>query len=122
MADEISVVVDMTLDNGNVSHDFRPDTVSIDQSTARFVDEILDIGTSEETISFGDITTKGMAVFENLDSTNYVQWGPDSTGMVTIGRINAGETAGPFRIDDGATLKMQANTASCKVRVILYEN
>lgn len=121
MADEISMIVDLTLDNGNVEHDFRPDSILIDQSTARFVDTVLDIGTSAETISFGDISVKGMVVLQNLDSTNYIQYGPDSTGQVTLGRLNAGEVAA-FRMDDSATLKATANTATCKMRMIAYEN
>lgn len=122
MADEITIIAEISLENGSVEHDYRPDAVSVNQADGKFVDKVLDIGTSEETISFDDISTKGFIMMENLDSTNYVQWGPDSTGMVTLGRINAGETAGPFRIDNGATLIMQANTATCKVRFIAYEN
>ena len=121
MADEITLIVDLDLVNGVVEHDFSPNRISIDQSTARFVDTVLDIGTSAETISFGDIATKGVVILQNLDSTNYVTYGPDSTGQVTLGRLNAGEIA-VFRIDDSATLKATANTATCKVRFIAYEN
>ena len=121
MADEITVVAELSLENGNIEHDFRPDAVLVDQAAGKFIDEILDIGTSEETISFGDIATKGYCVIQNLDSTNYVTYGPDSTGMVTFGRLNAGDIA-LFRIDNSVTLKAQANTASCKVRFIAYEN
>jgi hypothetical protein len=121
MANEIYTTLLLELNNGSIEHEFNPAALQIDQSTARFEDKVLDIGTSEETISFGDISTKGIVLLMNLDSTNYVQWGPDSSGMKEIGRLNAGEWAF-LRVDDGATLKMKANTASCKVRVILYEN
>jgi len=121
MADEITLIVDLDLVNGAVEHDFSPSSISIDQATARFIDTVLDIGTSAETISFGDIATKGMVVLQNLDSTNYITAGPDSTGQVTLLRINAGEIA-CFRIDDSATLKATANTATCKMRMIAYEN
>jgi hypothetical protein len=121
MADEITFIVDLDLVNSNVEHDFSPNSISIDQATARFVDTVLDIGTSAETISFGDIATKGMVVLQNLDSTNYVTYGPDSTGQVTLGRLNAGEIAA-FRMDDSATLKATADTATVKMRMIAYEN
>ena len=121
MADEISLVVDLSLENGNIEHDFRPDNLLVDQATARFKDDVLDIGTSEETISFGDIATKGYAVFQNLDSTNYIQIGPDSTGIVNFIRLNAGQIA-VLPIDNGATVKAIANTATCKMRFIAYEN
>lgn len=121
MADEITLIVDLDLVNGVVEHDFSPNSISIDQASARFIDTVLDIGTSAETISFGDIATKGVVILQNLDSTNYVTYGPDSTGQVTLGRLNAGEIA-VFRIDDSATLKATADTAICKVRFIAYEN
>lgn len=121
MADEIELSVDLTLVNGSVEHDYRPGVFEVDQATARFEDKVLDIGTTAETIAFGDIATKGYIYLENLDSTNYVTFGPDSTGQVTLGRLNAGEFA-LFRCDNGATLKATADTATCKVRVIQYEN
>ncbi len=121
MADEISLIVDMSLSNGDLEHDYRPSTFTITQSAARFEDKVLDIGTSAETVAFGDIATKGYVFLQNLDSTNYVTFGPDSTGQVTIGRLNAGEFA-MFRADNSTTIKATADTATCKVRVIQYEN
>ncbi len=120
MADEITIVSEISLDNGNVDHEFRPDSILVDQASAKFVDKILDIGTSEETISFDDISTKGWCCLQNLDSTNYVNWG-FTTGDLH-GEMKAGETAGPFRLKSAGALIMQANSADCKVRFIAYEN
>jgi hypothetical protein len=121
MADEIEVLVDVTLRNGNVENDFNPDTVIVDQSNARFVDKILDIGTSAETISFDDISTEGYVMLQNVDSSNYVTLGPDSGGQVNLLKLDAGDVA-VFRIDPAAVLKATADTATVKLRVVCYEN
>ena len=78
------------------------------------------IGTSEESEAFGELTTEGWIVMQNLDATNYVQWG-FSTGVYG-GRMEAGETAGPFRVEPGLTLYLKANTAACKVLVQALED
>jgi len=78
------------------------------------------IGTTEESITLTDVTTNGFVLLHNLDTTNYVQWG-FATGVYG-GRMKAGETAGPFRLEPGATLYLKANTAACRVRVIAYED
>jgi hypothetical protein len=78
------------------------------------------IGTTEESITLTDVTTNGFVLLHNLDTTNYVQWGY-ATGVYG-GRMRAGETAGPFRLEPGATLYLRANTAACRVRVIAYED
>jgi len=78
------------------------------------------IGTTEESITLTDVSTNGFVLLHNLDTTNYVQWG-FATGVYG-GRMKAGETAGPFRLEPGATLYLKANTAACRVRVIAYED
>ncbi len=119
MADEITIVAELGVINGNVDHEFRPDSISVDQANARYIDRIQDIGTSEETVSFGDLTAKGYCALINLDSTNYVSWG-HTTGNLDC-KLNAGEVA-LFRMDNSGALIMQANTTTCKVRVVLYDN
>tara|TARA_R110000868_G_C10385497_1_gene719778 strand:+ start:31 stop:402 length:372 start_codon:yes stop_codon:yes gene_type:complete len=78
------------------------------------------IGTAEETITFTDIATNGWCEMTNMDATNYVEWG-FSTGVYG-GRMRAYESAGPFRVNAGATLYLKANTAACRVRVVMYED
>ena len=75
------------------------------------------IGTSEEDIAFGDVTPR-VVIIENLDATNYVQYGPKSGGaMIVDKRISPGSFAF-FELDSGVTLRMKANTApvNCRIR------
>lgn len=50
------------------------------------------IGTSAENINKGEVTTPGMSLFHNLDSTNYIEIGHDETGsFVADIKVKAGE-------------------------------
>lgn len=77
------------------------------------------IGTSEESNTFSELTTEGWLLMENMDATNYVQWG-FSTGVYG-GRMEAGEFA-LFRCEPALTLYLKANTAACKVAIYCLED
>lgn len=80
----------------------------------------VDVTTSEADITIS-LTTPGMIVIENLDSTNYVQYGPKSGGaMIPFAKLKAGEWH-KFALDSSVTLRMKANTATCKLRIRAYE-
>jgi len=78
------------------------------------------VGLVEESTVFPELTTEGWLFMRNLDATNYVQWGFSTT--VYGGRIRAGETAGPFRMEPGLTLFLKANTAACNVLIYGFED
>jgi hypothetical protein len=86
----------------------------------------LSIGTSEEDVDFTtifpDLTTAGIVVIENLDATNYVEWGVKDTTMKAIGRIEAGDFPVIFRYKPAVVLRMQANTAACICTIWVYED
>jgi hypothetical protein len=123
MADEITLNVRLQLANGTLTYDFRPGTIQIDQTTAGMSSQVLSIGTAEEDISFGDVGTVGACALYNLDATNYVQFGKkDGSGnMQAIGRLDPAGMPSVFKMDSGATLRMAANTAACKVLVVMFE-
>ena len=114
MANEITVTVRFGVSNGN----YVPGTISdnnlqFDQAAAGAAGEIQNIGTSEESLDTGDLTTYGWLYLKNLDDTNYVQVG-FSTGVYGI-RLEAGEPA-LFRTEPAATVYLKANTAACDVQ------
>lgn len=121
MANELKVNVGATLTNGSLKETFAPGTQSITQTTQGSHAPTVSVGTSEEDLSVGDVGTLGWLFLTNLDSTNYVTYGPKSGGsMVAFGRIRAGESVA-LRLEPGITLRLQANTGACKVKVILLE-
>lgn len=79
----------------------------------------MSIGTTEESTAFTELTTEGWLFMENLDTTNYVQWG-FATGVYG-GRLEAGEFA-MFRCEPSLTLYLKANTAACKMLINCMED
>jgi len=125
MANEITITYGMSrqhatnaLDNHQVSQ--APVRKTFTQTGVGQFDVKPSIGTSEESITFTDIATNGWAMFTNMDATNYVEWG-FSTGVYG-GKMKAQESAGPFRVNPGATIYLKANTGACRVRVVMYED
>ena len=113
MANEITINATVRAVNGSFNFVWAPGAVQVDQTTPGVGPGLVSVGTSEETIAFGDVTPNYVLI-QNLDTTNYVEVGPDSTGMVALVRLEAGEIA-IFPMTSGVTLKAQANTAACNV-------
>ena len=123
MADEITVKPFMKLLKGNLTQTINPGTLTFTQAGVGFYHPVKNVGTSEESIatgSFGDVTTEGWCYMRNIDATNYCQWG-FSTGVYG-GRMEAGETAGPFRMEPGLTLFLKSNTAACNIEIFVAED
>lgn len=125
MANEIKLRIGMErrhTSNTTDAHTYNGSiaTYSVTQTGVGQDDRKHTIGTTEETITFTDISTNGFVILENMDTTNYVEWG-FATGVYG-GRMKATEPAGPFRLNTGATLYLKANTAACRVRICHYEN
>ena len=101
----------------------QKETINIGQLTHTFTGEcgtgpgIVEIGTSEENVSFGDIGP-GWVWMRNLDDTNYVQWGMSDSGtMKAVGRLMPQDLWTKFYLDTGVTVRMKADTAACKVAI-----
>lgn len=115
MANEITVTTGLRLANGLLIVPSSTVTTQFTQTTARGGGPgVVDIGTSEETISFGDCVP-GYVQMINTDATNYVEFG-GSTG-VYVGRLAAAGGMALFQLNTAATLYMRANTATCKVKI-----
>ena len=119
---EIKVTQQLQITNGAYKKAFAPGTVSVTQTNKGASAGIWTIGTSEEDITFNDITTEGWLSLVNLDPTNYVEYGAAATTptMATLGRMRFGEPA-QFRMEPGVTLRMKANGAPVKVEIFLLE-
>jgi len=121
MANEITVQSRLMCTNGNLKFDYPTGNVLVTQTAAGGpTPGYVTIGTTEESFAFPELSTLGFLIMRNLDATNYVQWG-FATGVYG-GRMRAGEPAGPFRLEPGATLYLKANTAACKVLLYALES
>lgn len=121
MADEIQITLGVTYANGRLADTVTSATTKVTQTTMGFHAPVVSVGTSEEDLSLGDIGTNGFVYLKNLDSANYVKYGPKSGGsMVEFGRLKAGEVA-ILRLAPGVTWRWVADTAAVKVLVKAYE-
>lgn len=119
MANEITMQLRTTVVNGNLSASFSPGSLQFTQTSQGLYAPVVSVGTSEEDLDVGDLgaSTVGFLHLRNLDTTNYVQWGPKSGGaMVAVGRLKAGEVA-VLRVEPSVTIRWVANTAACLVQV-----
>jgi hypothetical protein len=114
MADEIKLRVRLSVENGYLKDLFDPGELSITQTTANAHCPVVDVGTTEEVISYGDVSGSnvGYVCLRNLDSVNYVDVGPESGGaMVAFSRLKPGEVD-VFRLAPSVVLRAKANTAA----------
>lgn len=115
MANEITVTTGLRLANGDLKVNGSNLSKKFDQTTARGGGPgTVDVGTTEETIDFGDIVP-GFVEFRNLDATNFVDLG-FSTGVYGIQLLASGGPA-VFYLKSGATVYAKADTAACKIQV-----
>lgn len=120
MANEITITGSMRVSNGNQSFQFTPPALAVTQNAVGGpTPGYWVVSTSEESNAFTELTTEGWLMMQNMDATNYVEWG-FSTGVYG-GRLKAGEFA-LFRCNPALTLYMKANTAACKVVVYCLED
>jgi len=81
------------------------------------------VSTTGTNISFSELTTPGFAVIQNLDTTNYVEYGAwTGSTFYPIGELLPGEVH-IIRLSRnvGTTLRMRANTAAVNVDVSAFE-
>lgn len=120
MADEITMSFYLTITNGDFSDVINPGSIQIDQSAKGWYAAIVNVGTTEEDLAFGDLSVPGLCYLRNLDATNYVKFGPKDTTMKLLGKLLPSEFAF-FRFGASVTLRWQADTAACLVETRVYE-
>ena len=119
MADEIRLNVNLTTNSGVT---YKPGQVKVDQTNQLHSDKVHKIGTSEENVTFADLTAEGVMILQNLDATNFVEYGQDDGGtMKELGKLLPGDIPHITRLADGETLRMKADTAECQVRIICLD-
>ncbi len=127
MANEITLSVTGTYKNPSGSLDgaqseFNFSNKRITQTTQGLFKRIVDCTTSDTALTLTGITTPGIVCLYNLDATNYVEWGPTSGGaIVKCGKLMPQGAPAVFNAVGTVALRVQANTATCKVMVEVYE-
>ena len=116
MANEITMSFQTLLNNGGLSDSYSSGSIAIDQTTAKMVRNVQTIPTANTALSLGSVSTPGVAIFVNLDDTNFVDIG--LTGSYFV-RLKPGE-AFVMRLA-GAPFAL-ADTASVELFYIIYDD
>lgn len=95
-------------------------SLSVTQSGEGLTTGIQNVGTSAENIEIGDVGTEGIAMFENLDATNYIEIGWDATGFQSAFKLLAGQFA-IVPLNPSRTWQARANTAAVELYYAICE-
>lgn len=119
MANEISVSAALAVSKGGVTLTATGSKqLDMGADDMRHFTQI--VGTSAEVLEMTDITgVPGYLLVKNLDATNYVELALDSGMTDKICKLLAGQVA--LFPPSTATIYALANTASCRVEVLVCE-
>lgn len=119
MAGEIRFNATLQVVNGPINVVQKKDIRS-DQTTAGAVQRRQQISTGGSTLTLTGVTQPRAIIIENLDATNYVELGPDSTGLVGLIRLYPGEVA-MLPLKPSVVIKGLADTGNVNVAYTLIE-
>lgn len=79
------------------------------------IGNIISVGTGDESLALGDISTIGWVYARNLDATNYILLSADGT------LYNIKMKAGEFFLGrwNGAAIHAKANTGACNMKYLI---
>lgn len=118
MANEISLSLSLTAQkNAAVVTGTYSGTMTM--AGDQFIGNVQIVGTSNEALVLGDVSTMGWIMVKNLDATNYVEVFLDSGNTQLVAKLLAGE---PCLFKPGAvSVYARANTAACNCLVVAIE-
>ena len=121
MANELHISASFSYTKSSTSLSLSTGGLQVTVSGTAALQNRQSVGTSEEALLMGDVTSPGYIILINRDATNYVEVRP-ATGAADLVRLNAGEVA-LFRLAADATAPyVIANTAAVEVVYILLSD
>jgi hypothetical protein len=109
----LDIAVQLSYDLSNRDIVVRPLAYTVTPTNKGIISGVLSIATSMTAIPIDGLTAAGMAVITNLDTTNYLELGYDSSGFVAVMRIPKGASVVVNFVGLMATPQAKANTAAC---------
>jgi hypothetical protein len=116
MANEVQISATLRYSESPVSTSLSTSFFA-DQTGDKFMSGVQSVGTAEESLDKGDIVTIGYIAVQNLDATNYVQFGI-TTGVYTVKLLPGKGCVMPW---NGQYNYIKANTAACNVNYLMTE-
>ena len=123
MANEKTVSITLSVKNGDLDRTSKVNNLKLDQTNARAASDTQTVGTTEELLAVGDLTTPAECYLRNLDATNFVTVGvkPAST-YYPVFRLKANSKM-PLcgLIESGVSLYVKADTAACDIDKLILD-
>lgn len=117
MANEVTLAFRLDYTSSNKRIQIEIPSANVTVSGSRFTHTVQSVGTSEEALELGDISTGGLCFLRNHDTSNYVEV-RSGTGATDFIRLNAGEFAF-FRMSGDASAPYGiANTAAVNLEIL----
>lgn len=119
MANELALTASMVYTKFSTSES-ASFSGSVDVTDNNFIHHVQNVGfASDEELVLGDVTVGGYFIGVNRDGSNFIQiFG--QTGDTALAQLLPGDFC-MFRVDPGATVFVQADTASCLLEYWLFE-
>lgn len=121
MSNEVTLNVIGSLLNGQVRDTFNTGAIACNQNNAGRFGNVQTIATSDTALVFGGLAQPGFVKLRNLDPTNYIQLGPDYSGMQAGIRLLPQGPEILIYLEPGVTWKAKAHTAACKLDVEAWD-
>jgi len=124
MSTEITWQFQLRLGNGGLVDSYNTSGLAATQNVALMMRNVQNIGTavSGAALELGSVVTPGVAVFVNLDATNYVEIGENVSGtFYPFVKLLLGESWGPMRLGMAAPYA-RANTSVVDLFYIIYND
>ena len=119
MAEEITLSASLTFLKGGIGSSLSDTDLTFDVSGTDYFQGTQGVGTSEEALDLGHITTPGYCYMKNTDSTNFVSV-IRATSEGNCIKIKAGEVA-LFRFEATAPF-VKADTSEVQIDYLLIED
>lgn len=120
MAAEITVSASLQVDNGTIDDALSKVGIHFDWTTHKYTKIVQAIGTSEEAIDLGEVTSLGWIIAINLDNTNYVELRLGTGASNDMIKLPAKGGCAVFHAGSDMTAPFAiANTASCNVAFLI---
>ena len=122
MANEITKTVSLSFAKGTISAvTFAEASKNVTVSGSRYHRAVQNIGTAEEAIGLGELSTLGWGMFKNLDATNYVELRVATAGA-KFAKLKPGESC-LLRLGSGITAPFAiSDTAACNLEYMIVED
>lgn len=124
MADEITMGGSLAYDDGDGFVDlFEKAGILANSAGKKTIHHKQSIGfAAAEAIVLGEVTAPGLAIFQNVDETNFVKL-LVATGGAIFAKLLPGEICGPIRLGSGAQVPFaQADTGAVLLRYMIVDS